>query len=61
MNKPQWSIALAAVLEIERQADKLRSVALDLRCAVQDSAGVRCTADETPEHEHRYRMEDLPR
>lgn len=59
-NKPEWSKALLAVLEIERQADALRAVALDLRCGAEDSGGARCTADEAPVHEHRHETSDLP-
>ena len=61
--KPQWSIALSAVLELERQAEKLRTVALELRCGEEDSGGARCTADAAPAHHHHHRhdTEDLPK
>lgn len=58
--KPHWALMLGNALDMERQAETIRTEALGTRCPAEDSGGARCTADRLPEHEHRHLQEDLP-
>lgn len=51
---------LGNALDMERQAEVIRTEALGMRCEIEDSGGARCTADRLPEHKHRHLQEDLP-
>lgn len=58
--KPEWAHAFLFAEELNRRAERERKAALAWRCQEMSSGGARCTADAKPEHQHRYRPEELP-
>lgn len=56
-----WGKAFREAQEVAEAARRAQVQALEMRCAVRDSGGARCTADAFPPgHAHRYDPADLP-